>query len=94
LLETFYHAARTVSPSPRSARISEEGDKWVRKAQKGPSDPQAARGPTTRKKSTHEPRAPTPGGKVAETEKEAGAKAKEARKENAKSRREKGTSKR
>jgi len=70
-----------------------KGDKWVKKAHKGPSDPQAARGPTTRKKSTDEPRAPTAGGKVAKTEKEARAKAKEARKEYAKSRKAKATSK-
>ena len=58
-----------------------EGDRWVRKAKKGPSDPQAARGPTTRRKSTDEPRAPTAGGKVARTAREARAKAKEARRE-------------
>jgi cation transport regulator ChaB len=67
------------------------GDKWVRKAVKGPSDPQAARGPTTRHKSTDEPRAPTAGGKVAGTEKEAREKAKEARAEYAKTRRTKAT---
>jgi cation transport regulator ChaB len=64
-----------------------QGDRWVRKAQKGPSDPQAARGPTTRRKSTDEPRAPTAGGKVARTEGEARAKAKEARSEYSRARR-------
>jgi hypothetical protein len=75
-------------------QYEKKGDKWVKKAHKGPSDPQAARGPTTRKKSTDEPRAPTAGGKAAKTEKEARAKAKEARKEGAKIRRAKATSKR
>ena len=58
-----------------------EGDKWIKKAKKGPSDPQARRGPTTRRKSTDEPRAETAGGKIARTEKEAKKKKKEARKE-------------
>lgn len=66
---------------------AKQGDHWVRKAHKGPSDPQAARGPTTRPKSTDEPRAPTAGGKVARTESEARAKAKEARSEYNRSRR-------
>src|SRR5512143_2118015 len=52
-----------------------KGNKWVKKAHKGPSDPQARRGPTTRKKSTDKPRAPTAGGKVAKTDKEARQKA-------------------
>jgi hypothetical protein len=64
-----------------------EGDRWVRKAKRGPSDPQAARGPTTPKKSTDEPRAPTAGGKIARTEEEARKKAKEARREYARGRR-------
>lgn len=58
-----------------------KGDRWVRKAEKGPSDPQAARGPTTRHKSTDEPAAPTARGKVAHSDKEAREKAKEARRE-------------
>ncbi len=66
-----------------------QGDKWVPKKQKGPSDPQAARGPTTHPKSTAEPRAPTARGKVAKTPKEARAKAKQARQEYARSRRKK-----
>ncbi len=66
-----------------------KGDKWVKKARKGPSDPQAARGPTTRPKSTDKRRAPTAGGKVAKTPRAARQKAKEARQEYAKSRRQK-----
>ena len=38
-----------------------KGDRWVKKAHRGPSDPQAARGPTTRIKSTDRRRAPTAG---------------------------------
>ena len=64
-----------------------EGDRWVKKARKGPSDPQAARGPDTAKKSTDEPAAPTAGGKVAKTFAEAREKAKEARREDAQARR-------
>lgn len=41
-----------------------EGDKWVPKSRKGPSDPQAARGPTTRPRSTDRP-ARTAGGAIA-----------------------------
>lgn len=63
-----------------------QGDKWVRKPENGPSDPQAARGPTTKHKSTDEPKAPTAGGKVAHSDKEAREKAKEARKEDAEAR--------
>jgi hypothetical protein len=57
------------------------GDRRGRKSAKGPSDPQAARGPTLRPKSTDEPRAPTAEGKVACTGEEAREKAKEARRE-------------
>ena len=41
-----------------------EGDRWVAKEQPGPSDAQAARGPTTRHRSTDPDRAPTAGGAV------------------------------
>jgi cation transport regulator ChaB len=58
-----------------------EGDRWVKKDKPGPSDPQAARGPTTRRKSTDEPRAATARGKVAKTESEARRKGREARRE-------------
>src|SRR5919106_679655 len=64
-----------------------KGDRWVKKAEKGPSDPQAARGPTTHPRSTAEPRAPTARGKIAKTKAEAQKKAKEAQQEYAKSRR-------
>jgi cation transport regulator ChaB len=63
------------------------GDKWVRKPHPGPSDPQAARGPTTEPASTDASPAPTAGGKVARSEAEARVKQKEARKEYAQSRR-------
>jgi len=59
----------------------------VKKAVKGPSDPQAARRPDTPKKSTDKPAAPTAGGKVARTFQEARAKANEARREYHQSRR-------
>ncbi|HEX5368940.1 MAG TPA: Rho termination factor N-terminal domain-containing protein, partial [Dehalococcoidia bacterium] len=41
-----------------------EGDKWIAKKEKGPSDPQAARGPTTPQKSTDRNRAETAGGRT------------------------------
>ncbi len=63
------------------------GDKWVKKDREGPSDPQAARGPTTKRKSTDEPAAPTARGKVAKSAADAKAKAKQARREDAKARR-------
>ena len=89
-------AVKTYGEGGRAHRVAyaalkhvyeKKGDRWVKKAEKGPSDPQAARGPTTPVKSTDEPRAPTAGGKVAKTEKEAREKAKEARKEDAEARR-------
>jgi cation transport regulator ChaB len=58
-----------------------EGDRWVRKSRRGPSDPQAARGPTTPKRSTDPDRAPTAGGKVARSAPEARRKAKQAKRE-------------
>jgi hypothetical protein len=74
---TAYRVAYAALKHPYEKR----GDRWVRKAEAGPFDPQAARGPTTRVRSTDEPRAPTAGGKVARTEREAREKAREARKE-------------
>jgi cation transport regulator ChaB len=83
-------AEKTYGEGGRAARVAyaalkhqyeKKGDKWVKKARKGPSDPQAARGPTTRRKSTDEPRAPTARGKVARTAKQARDKGKQARKE-------------
>jgi hypothetical protein len=93
--KTHDSAIKTYGEGGRAHRVAyaalkheyeKKGDKWVRKARKGPSDPQAARGPATRKKSTDKPAAPTAGGKVAKSEKEAREKAKEARKENAQAR--------
>lgn len=80
-------AAHRTAYAALKHQYKKSGDRWVRKDKKGPSDPQAARGPTTRKKSTDPDRAPTAGGKVAKTPKEARAKAKEARREYDRSRR-------
>jgi len=79
--------ARRVAFASLKHQFERRGDRWVRKAEAGPSDPQAARGPTTRIKSTDEPRAATAGGKVALTGQEARRKAKQARREYADSRR-------
>jgi|GEM_PF-641541 cation transport regulator ChaB len=88
-VETYGEGGRAhrVAFAALKHEYQKQGDRWVRKARKGPSDPQAARGPTTRRKSTDEPRAPTAGGKVARTESEARAKAKEARSEYSRTRR-------
>ena len=87
-LETYGEGARAhrVAYAALKHEYEKKGDKWVRKAEKGPSDPQAARGPTTEQKSYEEPRAPTAGGKVASSEKEAKEKAKQARREYAQTR--------
>lgn len=45
------------------------GDRWVKKAASGPSDPQAARGPTSRPSSTDRKPAQTADGRVAGQEK-------------------------
>ena len=74
-------AAHRVAYAALKHQYEKEGDRWVKKGWKGPSDPQAARGPTTKKKSTDEDRAPTAGGKVAKTAGEAREKAKEAKRE-------------
>src|SRR5436305_3054032 len=88
-VETYGEGGRAhrVAYAALKHQYEKKGDKWVRKAEKGPSDPQAARGPTTHHKSTDEPRAPTARGKVARTEQEAERKSKEARKEYQESRR-------
>jgi cation transport regulator ChaB len=78
--------AHRVAYAALKHEYEKNGYKWVRKTEKGPSDPQAARGPTTKQKSYEEPRAPTAGGKVAGSEKEAKEKAKQARKEYAQTR--------
>ena len=80
-------AAHRVAFASLKHSYEKEGDRWVAKDQKGPSDPQAERGPDTRIKSTDDPPAPTAGGKVARTAKEAREKAKEARREDARARR-------
>src|SRR5690606_21159487 len=79
--------AHRVAYAALKHEYEKRGDKWVRKNGKGPSDPQAARGPTTRRKSTDDPPAPTAGGKVAANESDARRKAAEARREAARSRR-------
>ena len=58
-----------------------EGRKWA-------IGPAGCPSPTTKHKSTDEPKAPTAGGKVAHGDKDAREKAKEARKEDAEARRE------
>lgn len=92
-VETYGEGGRAhrVAFAALKHEYEKRGDKWIRKGSKGPSDPQAARGPTTRRKSTDEPRAPTAGGKVAKTEQDARRKAKEARSEAARARRKKTT---
>jgi hypothetical protein len=79
--------ARRVAFASLKHQYEKKGNRWVKKAEKGPSDPQAARGPTTRHKSTDEPAAPTAGGKVAKSGKEARQKAREAAREYNRSRR-------
>ena len=87
-------AAHRVAFASLKHSYEKEGDRWVPKEEKGPSDPQAARGPHTRKKSTDPDPAPTAGGKVAKTYAEAREKAKEAKREDATARRERGSRKR
>jgi cation transport regulator ChaB len=71
--ETHDSAVETYGEGERAHRTAfaslkhsykKEGDHWVQKEHRGPSDPQAARGPTTRHKSTDEPAAKTGGGRV------------------------------
>src|SRR5581483_7725922 len=78
--KTHDSAVKTYGEGGRAHRVAfaalkheyeKKGDKWVRKAHKGPSDPQAARGPTTKPKSTDTPAAPTARGKVAKSDREA-----------------------
>src|SRR5438874_11461677 len=87
-VETYGEGGRAhrVAYAALKHQYEKKGDKWVRKAEKGPSDPQAARGPTTKRKSYGEPPAPTAGGKVAHSGKEAKEKAKQARREYAQTR--------
>lgn len=69
--ETHDSAVKTYGEGARAHRTAfaslkhsykKQGDHWVPKDQKGPSDPQAARGPRTPEKSTDRP-AKTGGGK-------------------------------
>lgn len=80
-------AAHRVAFASLKHSYKKEGDHWEQKDHKGPSDPQAARGPTTRHKSTEDPPLPTAGGKEAHGVKETKAKAKEAKREDAQARR-------
>jgi hypothetical protein len=81
-------AAHRVAFAALKHSYKKVGDHWERKAHRGPSDPQAARGPTTRKKSTDPDTAPTARGKVAKTASEARSKAKQAAAEDREWRRE------
>jgi cation transport regulator ChaB len=82
-VETYGEGGRAhrVAYAALKHQYEKKGDKWVRKGEKGPSDPQAARGPATAHKSTDEPRAPTARGKVATSDEDAERKAKEARRD-------------
>lgn len=75
--------AHQVAYAALKHQYAKQGDHWVKKGWSGPSDPQAARGPHTRKRSTDEPRAATARGKVARTASAAKRKAKAADRENA-----------
>jgi len=68
-VETYGEGGRAhrVAYAALKHAYEKKGDRWVEKPQKGPSDPQAARGPTTRRKSTDKPPARTAGGRVART---------------------------
>lgn len=67
-------SAHRVAYAALKHEYEKQGDHWVKKGWKGPSDPQAAQGIRDKPK-------PTAGGKVARTEEEALAKQKEARRE-------------
>jgi cation transport regulator ChaB len=79
-LETHDSAVRTYGEGRRAYMVAyaalkhsyeKRGDRWVAKAEKGPSDPQAARGPKAKPASTASKPAPTAGGKAARNEREA-----------------------
>ena len=88
-LKTYGEGGRAyrVAYAALKHEYEKRGDKWVRKSHPGPSDPQAARGPTTQPASTDVPAASTAGGKVAKTEEQAQVKKKQARKEDTQLRR-------
>jgi cation transport regulator ChaB len=79
-------SAHRVAFASLKHEYEKEGDKWVKKDHKGPSDPQAERSSTSSKKSTDPDRAPTAGGKVAHGEKDARNEGREARHEQAEAR--------
>jgi cation transport regulator ChaB len=94
-VETYGEGSRAhrVAFASLKHQYKKEGDRWVPKGWRGPSDPQAARGPTTTRRSTDQP-APTAGGKVARTAGEAREKAREARQEYGREYRRRGTGRR
>lgn len=57
-------AAHRVAFASLKHSYKKEGDRWVQKSRRGPSDEQAARGPTTARKSTDPKTAKTAGGRV------------------------------
>ncbi len=63
-VKTYGEGARShrVAYSALKHEYEKRGDRWVRKPESGPSDAQAARGPTTRPRSTDKPTA-TAGGR-------------------------------
>jgi cation transport regulator ChaB len=65
-IETYGEGGRAhrVAYAALKHEYEKKGDRWVKKSERGPSDPQAARGPTTEPESTEERRAPTARGKV------------------------------
>lgn len=66
-VETYGEGARAhrMAYAALKHEYRKQGDHWVRKEQRGPSDPQAARGLTTSPKSTDEPPAPARGDEAA-----------------------------
>lgn len=82
-LETYGEgeAAHRTAYAALKHQYKKEGGRWVRKAAKGPSDPQAARSTSSKPSSLSKKRAPTAGGKVAKTAGEARKKAREAKRE-------------
>ncbi len=82
-VETYGEGRRAHMVAYASLKHSYEkkGDKWVKKDHKGPSDPQAARSVTSKKKSTDPDKAPTAHGRVAKNAAEAREKAKEDKRE-------------
>lgn len=64
-LETYGEdgeAVHRVAIASLKHSYKKQGDKWVKKARKGPSDPQSVRNQNTRKKSTDPDTAPSAGG--------------------------------